>query len=62
MLNKEPPLDGMHILVKLILKDPASYIFEENVKFSVLLWVHSSLEQWKEYVLQCLGKIKYQFL
>lgn len=32
------------------------------MKFFVLLWVDSGLKYRKEYVLQHLGKIRYQFL
>ena len=43
-------------------KKSTSYIFEENMKFFVLLWVNSGLKERKEYVLQHLGKIRYQLL
>ena len=39
-----------------------SYIFEENMKFFVLLWVNSGLKEGKEYVFQHLCKIRDQFL
>lgn len=32
------------------------------MKFFVLLWIDSGLKQRKEYILQHLGKIRYQFL
>lgn len=34
-----------------------SYIFEEDVYFFVILWIDSSLKQWKEYVLKHLGEV-----
>lgn len=39
-----------------------SYIFEENMKLFVVLWVNSGLKQRKKYVLQHLGKICDQLL
>lgn len=32
------------------------------MEFFVALWIHSSLEDGQEYVLQNLGKMRYQFL
>lgn len=43
-------------------QDQQSYIFEENMKFFVVLWVNSGLKQRKKYVFQHLGKICDQLL
>lgn len=44
------------------LKNTTTYIFKENMKLFVLLWVNSGLKQRKEYVLQNLSEIRHKLL
>lgn len=47
---------------RLLIKKTTSYIFKENMKLFVFLWINCGLKQRKEYVFQHLGKIRYQLL